>query len=389
MPLATNLYNAFQIFGIGLATAISPMIARERGQNKYSVREIRRTVPSGNVDHCRFLRANMDCPVARSHDPSGTGAGCGPCRPGSDAPAGPAMGTVALSAVLWAPAFLGAMERPIWGVIITVAALPVNFLLGWCLILGHLGLPRLGLFGAGLASSLTSLTMLLTLVTVIVRDRQFQRFHVFGRFWAADWPRLLTMLRLGAPIAVTFAMEVTVFNASAFLMGTIGRSSLAAHAIANQIAGLCFMVPLGISQASTVRGGIAYGRKDAVAISRAGWIALGFALAFAMTSALTLAALPRNRIALFLDLHDPRNGEVVLLATKFIYIAGVFQLMDTTQAVNAGLLRGLHDTRYPMTVPVLGYWLVGMGTGLAFVAILLSMRWLSRIARLNFGAGIV
>lgn len=205
-------------------------------------------------------------------------------------------------------------------------------------------------------------------------------------------------------------MEVTVFNASAFLMGTIGRSSLAAHAIANQIAGLCFMVPLGISQASTVRVGIAYGRKDAVAISRAGWIALGFALAFAMTSALTLAALPRNRIALFLDLHDPRNGEVVLLATKFIYIAGVFQLMDTTQAVNAGLLRGLHDTRYSMTVPVLGYWLVGMGTGyllstrtplagagiwiglatgLAFVAILLSMRWLSRIARLNFGAGIV
>lgn len=105
--LATNLYNAFQIFGIGLATAISPMIARERGQNKYSVREIRRTVPSGNVDHGRFLRANMDCPVARSHDPSGTGAGCGPCRPGSDASAGPAMGTVALYLVLWAPAFSG------------------------------------------------------------------------------------------------------------------------------------------------------------------------------------------------------------------------------------------------------------------------------------------
>lgn len=408
--LATNLYNAFQIFGMGLATAISPMIARERGQNKYSVREIRRTVRQG-----MWITAGFCVPIwiALWH------AATILLALGQDAVLA-AQAQMLLRGLQWALLpylwfyglrhFLGAMERPLWGVIITVAALPVNFLLGWCLILGHLGLPRLGLFGAGLASSLTSLAMLLTLVTVIVRDRQFQRFHVFGRFWVADWPRLLTMLRLGAPIAVTFAMEVTVFNASAFLMGTIGRPSLAAHAIANQIAGLCFMVPLGISQASTVRVGIAYGRRDAMAIRRAGWIALGFALAFAMTSALTLAALPRNLIALFLDLHDPRNGEVVLLATKFIYIAGVFQLMDTTQAVNAGLLRGLHDTRYPMTVAVLGYWLVGMGTGyllstrtplagvgiwiglatgLAFVALLLSMRWLSRIDRLNFGAGIV
>ena len=68
-------------------------------------------------------------------------------------------------------------------------------------------------------------------------------------------------LRLGLPIAATLAFEVTIFNAAVFLMGLIGAASLAAHAIAIQIASLAFMVPLGLGQAVTVRVGRAYRRR--------------------------------------------------------------------------------------------------------------------------------
>ncbi|MFZ2980584.1 MAG: MATE family efflux transporter, partial [Sphingobium sp.] len=271
--LATNLYNALQIFGMGIATAVSPMIARERGRRKFAVRDIRRTVRQGMwvtlaiclpvwalLWHAESILLALGQQAALSAQAASLLRGL----------------QWALLPYLWFYVlrhYVGAMERPIWGVIITLIALPVNFLAGWTLILGNLGMPALGLFGAGLASSLTAVTMLVAIVIVISRDRQFRRFQLFGRFWVADWPRFGSLLRLGMPIAVLFAMEVTVFNAAAFLMGTIGQASLAAHAIANQAAALAFMIPLGISQAATIRAGLGFGRGDADAVRRSGRVA--------------------------------------------------------------------------------------------------------------------
>ena len=42
--LAINLFHALLIFGMGLVTAASPLIASERGRRRHSVRDVRRTV---------------------------------------------------------------------------------------------------------------------------------------------------------------------------------------------------------------------------------------------------------------------------------------------------------------------------------------------------------
>ena len=146
-------------------------------------------------------------------------------------------------------------------------------------------------------------------------------------------------------------------------MGLIGADSLAAYAIAIQIASLTFMVPLGLGQAVTVRVGRAYGAGDADGIRRAGWTAYVLAISFMLVSAAVMLTLPRPLIGAFLDLADPANAAVVALAVTFLAFTGLFQVMDGTQVVGAGMLRGLHDTRTPMIFAAIGYWGLGLPLG--------------------------
>jgi MATE family multidrug resistance protein len=179
---------------------------------------------------------------------------------------------------------------------------------------------------------------------------------VFGRFWRPDWPRLREFWRLGLPIAVTLTLEVGVFNAAVFLMGLIGTASLAAHQIAIQIAALSFMVPMGLAQAVTVRVGHAYGRRDPVAIARAGWTSFVMATGFMSLMAIVMWLIPHHLVSIFLDVDDPANAAVIPLAVAFLGVAALFQIVDGAQAVGAGMLRGLHDTTLPMAFALFGYW---------------------------------
>lgn len=294
--------------------------------------------------------------------------------------------------------FLAAVERPGWVLAISATGIVLNAVLGWALIFGHLGLPALGIFGGGLASSIVWTLLALGLALVVLTDRQFRRFHLFGRFWRPDWPRLRHMLKLGVPIGFAFGFEGAVFAAAAYLMGLIDAESVAGHAIALQIAALTFMVPWGLSQAATVRVGRALGASDRTGITQAGWTAWLLGVAFMTAMAIVMWTEPRALVSLFLE-PEARASRVADLAVQFLAIAAVFQIADGAQVVGAGMLRGLHDTRIPMLFAFLGYWVIGLGVGvglafwsrwhgvgiwtglavgLAIVATLMLGRWLMR-----------
>ncbi|MDX3908602.1 MAG: MATE family efflux transporter [Sphingobium sp.] len=403
--LCINLYTACLVFGMGLVTAASPMIAAERGRRLHSVRDIRRTVRQtlwAALALCLpvwVLLWNAEALLlAMGQDPA-LSEGAGEMMRGLQWALLPYLAFLALRN------YISALERPMWGVVVVALALPFNLLAGWVLIFGHLGFPALGMFGAGLASSASSLFMLLGMMGVVLLDRRFRRYHLFGRLWVADWPRFAAVWRIGLPIAITLGLEVSVFNAAVFLMGLIDRASLAAHAIAIQIASLSFMVPLGIGQAATVRVGIAFGRRDTAAVRRSGWLAIAIGIGFAVFAGVLLLAIPRPLIAIFIDVADPANAQVVMLAQSFLGVAALFQIVDCAQAIAAGALRGLQDTRIPMVIAAIGYWVIGIGvgvllafplglhgvgiwwglaSGLGFVAALLTVRWALR-ARLDRG----
>lgn len=390
--LAINLYNGFLVFGMGLGTAVSAMIARERGRRAHSVREIRRSVRQS------LWTVALICPPMWAlfwHTESiliALGQDFGLSSKGAEIMHGLQWALLPYLCFFVLRNFIGALERPLWGLLIMAAALPINFLVGWCLIFGHLGAPALGLFGAGLSSSLTTLFMAVAIIAVILLDRQFRRYHLFGRFWVSDWPRFSQIWQLGLPIAITLALEVTVFNAATFLMGMLGRAPLAAHAIAVQIAALCFMVPMGIGQAATIRVGLRFGQSDRRGAGRAGWIALLLGAIFAGVTALVLILAPRPLIAIFIDLDTVANAQVVALAVSYLSVAALFQLVDCTQAIGAGVLRGLHDTRVPMLFAAAGYWIIGIGTGtfLAFHTPLAGLGiWIGLAVGLTAVAGLM
>ncbi|WP_340314787.1 MATE family efflux transporter [Rhizorhabdus argentea] len=386
--LGLNLYTAFLIFGIGLTTAASPLIASERGRRLHSVRDIRRsvrqTIWAGALiclPSWALLWHSEKILVLIGQDPALAAGAAQLVR---------SLQWALLPYLLFLTLrnYVAALERPIWGVIVTLATVPFNALMGWMLIFGHLGVPAMGLHGAGFASFLSAVFMALGMIAVVGLDRQFRRYRLFGRFWAADWNRFRTVWRVGLPIAVTLALEVTVFNAAVFLMGLIGRAPLAAHAIAIQIAALCFMVPMGIGQAATVRVGYAHGRGDGDAAGRAGWLALILGTAFAMLSAALLIGAPRLLIGGFIDVDAPANAEVTRLAVSFLAVAALFQLVDCAQAVASGVLRGLQDTRVPMIFAAIGYWVIGIGVG-TLLAFPLGMGGLGIWLGLACGLGVV
>ncbi|HEX5238955.1 MAG TPA: MATE family efflux transporter [Sphingomicrobium sp.] len=396
--LALNLTWTVSIFLLGLITASSPMMATALGERFNAVRDVRRTFRAG-----LWLVAIVMPPywllmwhvgdLMRAFGESEDLA---------------TQGQTFLRAYMWLVApwllfqllrnFVAALERPRIILWLSMAGIALNALISWSLMFGQFGLPALGLVGSGIGSTITWLILCGALIAVVQSDRRFRRFHLWGHWWRFDRQRTIAMVRLGWPIGATMGLEIGVFALAAYFMGWLGAPAVAAHAIALQCAALTFMVPLGLGQAATVRVGLALGRGDQAGVTRAGWTAWAIGVAFMGAMAVAMWSEPHRLVTLFLT-DVPANAVVIGLAVSFLRVAAAFQLVDGAQVIGAGMLRGLHDTRWPLIFALVGYWGVGLGigswlafgadwkglgiwiglaSGLAAVAALMLARWLMR-----------
>lgn len=397
--LAVNLYFALAMFAVGLVMAASPLIAAARGKRPHPVRDSRRT-----VRQAIWLSAMVCLPIwLIVWDTEAVllllGQG-----PELSANAG-----LYNRIVMWGilpylifvvlRLYVSALERPIWGVIVAIIGVGFNAIVNWLLIFGPGPFPELGLTGAAIASLMSNTLLMLGMIVVTTTFKPFRRYRLLANFWRSDWPRLMYIARLGTPIAIMLVLEVTIFSAAIFLMGLIDRDSVAAHAIALQIAAVAFMIPLGIAQAATVRVGFYYGREDRDGIRLAGQVAYGLGVGAALLLALIMVLVPGSLVGLFMEDGVGPGSPVFDLAVSFLFIAAMFQLVDGIQAVGAGTLRGLQDTRWPMIFAGFGYWIVGfsvaiglgfygemdgvgiwigLAAGLGVAAVLLTARWMMR-----------
>jgi MATE family multidrug resistance protein len=252
--------------------------------------------------------------------------------------------------------FMSAVNRPEPVLWITLAAIPANALLVYPLLYGKWGLPELGLFGAGLATSMVNFGTFLAALWFVARRRPFRKYHVLGHVWRIDWPLMAELVVIGAPISIAFLLEYGLFGAAGLLMGLISTTALAAHQIALQIAAILYMVPFGISMAATVRVGHAVGRRDGDAIRRAGYVAIGLGAAF--MAAMTLAVILGRFSIAELFLGEAVDATAALTATLLL-VGSTFFVTDGIQTVANGALRGMNDTRIPLLFATISYWLVG------------------------------
>ena len=267
---------------------------------------------------------------------------------------------------LWHAALLGAAAMALCAqaeqiMLLTGQDPKLAALANYAFVFGNLGAPEMGLAGAALATVITSLAILLSYVVAIRLDPRLHRYRVFGFFWRPDWHRFAEIWRIGTPIALTVTAEAGIFGAAAFLMGLLGAQQLAAHTVAMQIAALAFQIPHGISQGATIRVGYYFGARATLGVARAGWTGIAIGAGFMATTAIAMLVAPEYLLAVYLDPWDPANAQMVQFATTYLLVAAAFQLFDGIQAVTAGALRGLKDTRVPMWIAIFAYWVPGFG----------------------------
>ena len=245
---------------------------------------------------------------------------------------------------------LGSMRPATYAIVIANVG---NLALNWVLMFGKFGLPALGVTGCALATAINQWVMLGCLVFFA---RKTLRAYWPGRAGALDREPLVRLMKLGLGLGLQFSFEVWAFHAAGFMMGRLGTTPFAAHAIAMNLATISFMVPSGIGAASATRIGNLVGAG--FAWTRAAWIAvaLGALVTTVPTVAFVLAAAP---LASFYT-TDPG---VIAVAVVVLPLAGAFQLFDGVQAVAFGVLRGAGDTHLPAAANVVGYWLLGLPAG--------------------------
>ena len=400
-PLAASSLG-IAVFGLtmwamtGLTGACAPLIAAELGRRGPAVREVRRTVRMGLWVSVGFGLLGMGIGFAGEAILLATGQD----------PQIAALSGQFLAILSWAMIpmilasvfriFVAALGKPGYATAITLLALGTNIIGNWVLVFGNLGAPALGLEGSALSSLITSLAMIAAYVVVIRRDRTLRRYHILGRWWRPEWQRLRQIMLIGSPIALTVLAEAGLFSGAALLMGRIGPVELAAHTLALNLAALTFQIPFGIAQAATIRVGYHFGAQDSAAAGRAGWSALVVSVLFMGVMAAVMMLAPRFILSLYVDSAAPQNAAMVAFAVQYLLVAAAFQLFDGAQAVAAGALRGLQDTRMPLLIALFGYWMVGfviaiwlgfytplqgtgvwigLAVGLVVVAALLSWRW--------------
>jgi MATE family multidrug resistance protein len=175
------------------------------------------------------------------------------------------------------------------------------------------------------------------------------------------------LLVIGLPISGGFLLEWGLFSSAALLVGWIGTTALAAHQIALQIAAILFMIPFGISLAATVRVGHAVGREDPVAARRAGFGAIALGAVFMTATTAIIVALRHDIPLLFIGDQTDAGGAASLAATLLL-VGATFFVSDGVQGIAAGALRGFNDTRVPMVLAGVSFWLIGFpcAYGLAF-----------------------
>jgi multidrug resistance protein, MATE family len=269
----------------------------------------------------------------------------------------PAVGFAALRSTVSALS----QARPIMLIVVVGTAFNVvwNYILGF----GKFGFPQMGLAGLALASVLALWGMFLALALYVLLHPKLRDYRIFQALHQFRPHILRKLIWVGVPIGLFSGLEAGFFMVIMFLMGTLGTESLAAHQIVFQTIAIVFMVPLGISYATTVRVGQWLGQEDNAGIRRSA--ILGIATTTLLVSTISIAFLlfPRQVISIYLDVQNPDNAAVVNLAIPLFRIAAIAQVLDGFQRSVYGSLQGLQDTRIPMVLNMLGYWGVGLSVG--------------------------
>ena len=360
-PLAAVGYSnsmqaVFVLFGIGVSFGLTPLVAAADGENDqarswYVLR------------HGRVVCLMAGLLLAL------LGLGLVPFMPYMDQPPS----VVALSqpyflvlAASWLPLmgfqayrqFTEGLSYTRQAMQIAVSGNLLNVALNWVLIYGKLGLPELGLMGAGYATLISRVFMALAMWGYVQFHGRFASYRNAEQHSPITKRGILEILRIGLPSGVQYIFEVSAFTATAVMMGWLGVFTQAAHQIVINVSAITYLMASGLASATSIRVGNQLGRRDYTTLRLVGWVGNRIATVFMIFWALIFILFQDQIPLLYTD--DPN---VIPIAASLLVVSAIFQLPDGIQVVSLGALRGMRDVKLPTYITLMAYWVLGIPSG--------------------------
>lgn len=247
--------------------------------------------------------------------------------------------------------------RPV--TVISLVALVVQIPLNFIFMYGIGPIPHLGSAGCGFATALLQWLMFITISTYIFKAKRYQPTQPLSKFEKMDSVLIKRILKLGLPIGLAIFFEVSIFSTGAIVLSPLGEITVAAHQIALSVTSQLFMIPMSLALALTIRTGTYFGEKNWFAMRKVQKVGLMTSTLFACTTMLLLLLLRPEIVSVY-----TRDYDVSQAAIYLILFAIGYQLMDAWQVSAAGCLRGMQDTKGPMWITMLAYWIIAFPIGI-------------------------
>lgn len=255
--------------------------------------------------------------------------------------------------------FTDALQFTKTAMILSLISLPINAFLCWVFIYGNLGMPALGINGAGVATLISRVLLAIAMIVVVVKHPLFKQYiQLRKQAWHVKFTTIQEMLKLGIPSSLQYCMEAGAFSISGIMVGWLGAVQQASHQVALNCASATFMASLGLSMAGSIRVSDAFGRGNVSAIAAIGKSTAIGGLLYGAFSGLLLIALGKYLPYIFTN-----DAAVVTTSTMLLFYAAVFQISDATQAIGVGLCRGIKDVVRPTIYVAIAYWVIGIPVG--------------------------
>lgn len=247
--------------------------------------------------------------------------------------------------------------RPVTAIslIALLVLIPLNFIFMY----GLGPIPELGSAGCGFATAILQWLMFFALATYILKSPAYAATQPLKRFERINGMWVKRILKLGLPIGLAIFFEVSVFSTAAIILSPLGEITVAAHQIAISITSQLFMIPMSLAIALTIRVGTYYGEKNWAAMRKVQHLGLLTATVLALVTMTLLWLLRYDIVSLYTSDYD-----VAVVAVYLVLFAIGYQLMDAWQVSAAGCLRGMQDTKGPMWITMIAYWVIAFPVGI-------------------------
>ncbi|MGC3819065.1 MATE family efflux transporter [Acinetobacter sp. G11] len=246
--------------------------------------------------------------------------------------------------------------RPVTAIslIALIVLVPLNFIFmyGWGPI------PELGSAGCGFATAILQWLMFIALASYVLKASAYKKTQPFAAFEKINPYWIKRILKLGFPIGLAIFFEVSLFSTAAIVLSPLGETLVAAHQIAMSVTSQLFMIPMSLAIALTIRVGTYYGEKNWQAMYKVQYLGLATGTVFAIVTMALIWFFRPEIVAIYTS-----DYEVTQVALSLLLFAMAYQLMDAWQVSAAGCLRGMQDTKGPMWITMIAYWVIAFPVG--------------------------